>query len=119
MAVKTRTDLINQALDDLGLIAAGQDPAPEDNTAMAAFIDPLLAELSARDLPQVDDPNQIPLEWFLPLAILLADQAASKFGLGGVPSTQANPDPVASAEKRLREVSYSRPTYEPQRTSYF
>lgn len=119
MTTKTRTDLINQALADLGVLAAGQTPDAEDNDAVDKYIDPLIAELASRDLPQVDDSDAIPLEWFLPLAILLASEAATEFGMSGLPTSEANPDPVATAERRLREVAYARPTGEPQRTEYF
>jgi hypothetical protein len=118
-AVKTRTDWINQALNVLGILAAGQDPSAEDFTAVDKYIDPLVAELRERSVVDVDDTEEVPNHWFLPLSILLADACANEFGLAGVPAGPSNPDPVAKAEMRLREVQYSRPTGVRQGTEYF
>jgi len=120
-ATRTRRDLVTHALGDLGILAAGQDPEAEDFDTVDEHVEPTIAMLTARDLPgipDIDDIDEIPLEVFLPLAILLADQAASHFGLVGVPAPPGV-DPVLEAETRLREVGYTRPTYEPLRTEWF
>jgi hypothetical protein len=116
---KTRNDLIEHALARLGVLAAGQDPEAEDVGAIDEHIDPLVAELAARDLVVIDDIDEIDDTIFLPLAIILADECAEHFGLAGLPTTPADPDPVATAERRMREVQYARPTGEPQATEYF
>lgn len=118
MATKTQTDLVNQALSNLGLLAAGQVASAEDFDAMSKYVDPLIAELENRDLVTVDDPDEIPAEWFLSIATLLADAAANDFGLPGVPAAPGK-DPVLAAETKLREIVYSRPTGAPQRSEYF
>lgn len=122
MATKTRRDLVNQALADLGIIAAGQDPATEDFDTVDDLVEATIAMLIARDLqvPEIDDVNadEIPLEVFLPLAVLLAHEAARKFGLVGVPGPQGL-DQRLEAETRLREIGYSRGSYQPQQTLWF
>lgn len=117
MATKTRTDLVNKALSIL-IPAAGQNPSAEDYQAMDSYVDPLVAELEQRQIVTVDDTSAIPAEWFLPLAILLANDASMEFG-APVTATPSNPDPVGNAIMRLREVQYSRPTGEPMRGEYF
>ena len=119
MATKTRSDLIEQALKVLGVLAAGQSAEAEDFDAVDDYIDSLLAELSARDLVTVDDPEAIDETVFLPVSILLAGEACQEFGLASLPTSPQNPDPIAAAEKRLREVLYARPTGEPQRSEYY
>lgn len=118
MTTKTRIDLVNQALSNLGLLAAGQVASAEDFDAMDAYVDPVIAELANRDLVTVDDDDAIPAEWFLSIATLLADKASNDFGLPGVPAAPGK-DPVLAAETTLREIIYARPTGERQRTEYF
>jgi hypothetical protein len=119
MATKSRIDLINQALVNLGVLAAGQTASAEDTATIDAYIDPLVEELEEREIAFVDDTDAIPNSWFLPLAIILADAAAMAFGLAGVPVSGGTPDPVLKAETRLRVVQYARPTGEPQKGEYF
>jgi hypothetical protein len=119
MATKTRIELIYQALESLGVLAAGQTPAAEDFAAVDGHVDALIATLAARDLVTVDDIDAIPMEWFLSLAVLLADRAANTFGLPSLPMAPGTPNPVAAAEAELREIIYARPTFEPLRAEYF
>lgn len=119
MTTKTRADLVNQALRYLGVLAAGQTAATEDYDAVDGHVDGLTAQLQIREVCDVDNVDEIPVEWLAPLAVLLADDAAMEFGLAGVPASPSNPNPVLTAETRLRELNYSRPTYEAQRADYF
>jgi hypothetical protein len=116
---RTRTDLIRQALQELGLLASGQTPPPEDSEAVDEHVDGVLAMLSRRDIVTVDDVDDIPEEWFLPLATILGDASASSFGMAGLPASASNRDPVGDAERMLREIEYGRPTYEAARSEYF
>lgn len=119
MATKTRTDLINQALAQLGVLAAGQTADAEDYAAVNEHVDPLVATLDALGVVTVDDTDAIPIEWFLSLAALLADRAADHFGLVGLPSSPSSPNPAAAALQELCDIVYARPTFEPQRGEYF
>lgn len=116
---KTRSDLVNQALRNLEVIGAGQAPSAEDYTAVDAHVDATLAQLAARDIVTVGDADEIPVEWFQPLAVLLANDAAMEFGLSGVPQSASATNPVLAAESLLREMTYSRPTGEPLEIDYF
>ena len=116
---KTRNDLLQQALGELGILAPGQTPAAEDTAAIDDHVDGLIASLSRRNIITVDDVEAIPEEWFLALATLLADRAATSFGMPGMMASPGAQNPVAAAEAELREIEYARPTFEPLRTHYF
>lgn len=116
---RTRNDLVNEALMNLGVLAAGQSPAAEDFQAVNGKVEALIAYLEKAQILDIDTIDTIEPEWFAPLAVLLADDAALEFGLPGVPASQSNPQPRQAAEDRLRLVSYGRPTYEVQKTDYF
>lgn len=110
---KTRADLVNQALSNLRVLAAGQAPAEEDYKAVDDHVDATFAQLSARDIVTVGDDSQIPIEWFMPLSVLLAQDAAIQFGM------PADPNQIVMAEAKLREMTYNRPTGEPVTEDYF
>lgn len=77
---KTRTDLINEALDLLGVVGAGQTPSAEDRAVIDGKIAPKLAELARREIVYVADPDTVEDEIFDALATLLAEEAGPKFG---------------------------------------
>jgi hypothetical protein len=117
---RTRNDLVNEALMNLGVLAAGQSPDAEDFQAVDGKVDALYARLEAQDIIDLDNTvDQIPHEIFNQLAVILADDAALEFGLPGVPPSQSNPQPVEAAIDSIRLVTYARPTYVSQRTEYY
>jgi hypothetical protein len=118
---RTRQDWVNEALMDLGIVAAGQTADAEDFDAVDGKVDGLVAWLEAGPNPilNFDDPSVIPDEWFNDLAVLLADRACYMFGLAGLPVAQNNPNPVQKAIDNLRFVTYSGPTFEPLKAEYF
>ena len=79
-AYRTQTDLINQALKNLGVLAAGNAADPEDIGFVEENVDPMIRTLASLDICYIGDPDQIPGELFLPLAAVLADLSVSKFG---------------------------------------
>ena len=116
---RTRRELVVAALANLGILAAGQDPAAEDFDAVDDHVDPLVAWLEATDILDIDDIDQIPPEWFSPLSIILADDAALEFGLPGIPRPQGQPDPKDVAIDMIRLTTYGRPTYEALKINYY
>lgn len=98
---KTRRQLCDQALSNLGVLATGQTPEQEDIDKIDGHIDPMLATLSAREIIYVAEPEEIDLAVFLPLADCLANAAKSGFGLAG---DQKLKDAADEAEKVLEEI---------------
>lgn len=97
---KTRNDLIVATLELLVSDGgAGQAPAPEDVLAIENLIDGKLAELNRRDIYWNNDPDNFEDEYIDPLAIILANAAAPKFGQARNPASQA------TAENVLREMN--------------
>src|SRR5690349_10706502 len=110
---KTRADLVNKALDYLGVTAVGQTIDPEAYDAVDNVVDPLVKSLAARELVWIPDLSSIPDEIFLQTAVLVADGCKTNFGLA--------PDEmdklavaVVQAEGQLREMVRGRPTFEHQ-----
>jgi len=78
---KTRDALVAEALTELFADGgAGQSPDAEDRDAVDRKVDGLIEELSARGIVTVANDEQIPPEWFGPLAELLANECAPRFG---------------------------------------
>jgi hypothetical protein len=78
---KTREQLVAEALTELFADGgAGQSPDAEDRDAVDRKVDGLIEELAARGIVTVANDAQIPPEWFGPLAELLANECAPRFG---------------------------------------
>jgi hypothetical protein len=92
----TRTMLANEALDILQRNGLGQSPDAEDTQKIDTKIDALLAELSARQIVDVPDAEDIEPAYFNSIAELLANEAAPNFGL------PKNPVMKDAAEERLK-----------------
>jgi hypothetical protein len=105
---KTRADLINRALKDLGVLPVGQTANDEEYESVGDLVDVVVADLSARDIYYVSDPNNIEDEAFIHLGRYLAWIAAPEFGL-------QNDAGIASlgqlAEVNLKIIQSERPTY--------
>lgn len=102
---KTRAELIQAALEEIKVLAAGQSPSAEDSDKVERALEPLLAELSAREIVYVADSNEIPMAVFGPLSRRLGAEVAGAFGAAG-PS-------IEDEEWRLSRITAARPTYEP------
>src|SRR5262249_52267543 len=115
-----RRDVVNEALINLGVLAAGQQPDAEDFEAVDNKYEPLIARLEMQDILDLDNSvDEIPDEFFAPLAVLLADDSALMFGLPGVPPSQSNPQPRQAAIDQIRLITYGRPTYTTLKVEYF
>jgi hypothetical protein len=97
MATKTRAELIDQVLDNLGVLVEGQAPTAEMRNKVDRLVDPHLASLRNREITYVPDtgtPNppsggEFDEELFLALADSLAMRCAPSFNLAGEPSLKA------------------------------
>ena len=78
---RTRDQLVDEALTNLFADGgAGQAPDAESQATVDRKVDGLFAELRARNVCNVVNDEQIPVEWFNPLAELLATECATAFG---------------------------------------
>jgi hypothetical protein len=110
---KTRDELIEAALGELQILAAGQAATSEDSEVIDGFIDPMVAQLAARETVYIGDISEIPLEWFQPLSVILADMAKIRFGLTGEGAATVRAAAL-QAEEALLFMQRGRPSYEPQ-----
>jgi hypothetical protein len=99
---KTRRNLIEQALSNLGVLASGQAAEIEDVSRVDGFVDPVLAMLASTDVITIAHSEEIPVEAFLPLAAVLANAAKASFGRAGDPALQAEAE-MAKAD--LKTIS--------------
>ena len=124
---RTSSDLVLEALANMGVLAAGQTVAPEDFAYVNEKLDSIFRKLAALEIVYVADGSNIPGEWFSDLADIVAGECATKFGgdvaslkaagLGGPPS----PVPICGggAAQSLRMMLRGRPTGEPLRTESY
>lgn len=119
---RSASDLILEALKNLGVLAAGQPVDPEDYAWVNEKLDPIRRKLAASEIINVPDINNIPGAWFSDLADIVAGECASKFGLVGQTLTDmvnkglggAGGIPVGAgtAAQSLKIMTRGRPTYE-------
>jgi hypothetical protein len=122
---RTSTDLVTEALANLGVLAAGQPIDVEDFSWIQEKLDSIFRKLAGLEICYVPDPGNIPGAWFSDLADIVAGECASKFGLVDPEFTAkvnkglggAGPVPIGAgtAAMSLKIMSRGRPTYEPLR----
>jgi len=126
---RTSTDLITEALANLGVVASGQPIDPEDFNFVQEKLDSIFRKLAGLEIVYVSDANNIPGEWFSDLADIVAGECATKFGanpndymnlvnrgLGGVGGVEVG---AGSAAKSLKVMTRGKPTYERFRGEFF
>lgn len=108
---KTRAELINQSLTNLGILAEGQSITADLVNKMDRVVDPALAELTDLEIYYVQDPGSlgpmdgdIPDSAFLSLAAYIANAACAAFNL---PADQKMQALSTLAEQKL--ITLSRP----------
>lgn len=122
---RTKADLTNEALGNLGALGLGQAANVEDVAYISDQVDPLLRMLAAMEICYVPDPDSIPGEWLNPLSDILASECANRFGASAddFAKLQAKglgvPPGSGAGAMTLKQITRGRPTYEPLRTIYF
>lgn len=109
MATKTRRELIDQVLDNVGILVPGQAPSDEMVSKVDTRLDPVLATLAAREIVYVFDAGtpsppaggEIDEAIFLALADSIADRVAGAFNLAGDTALKAL---AVLAEDELRVI---------------
>lgn len=121
----TATDLVTEALANLGVLSAGQTIAPEDFNYVNDRLDAIFRKLGALEIVYVADPSNIPGEFFLDLAAIVAGECATKFGASAdfigplISAGLGSPPGSGTAAISLKIMNRGRPTYEAQRTDSF
>lgn len=110
---KTKAELIKQALNVLGVGEAGQPVEIEDSDAVEAVVAPLLNQLARSRILYVPNVEAIDDAVFLPLARMLANEAAPSFG------GQRSDDERLAAEMDIRRAQASYTTFQPVKVDYF
>lgn len=110
---KTRDQLKERAAKDLGVILPGEALSTEDDETLDGLVDPLIAQLAADEVVYIGNIEEIELEYFLPLASLLANMAGPDFG------SPVNDDARKRDEATLKRISSTRPKYGVAEGSYF
>jgi len=122
---RNSTDLVNEALANLGVLAAGQPTDPEDFNYVNEKLDAIFRKLAALEICWVPDPANIPGQWFSDLADVVAGECATKFGSNDqflrdmIAKGLGAPPGTGSAAVSLKQMNRGRPTAERLRVEYF
>ncbi len=102
----TREQLIDEAAQNIGIVANGMPLSAEDGARIDAKIDPLFARLSSDGICNVDDDDAIPVVWFSALGRILANICGPAYG---IPFSR---DAMLIDQLELLKTTAPRPTYE-------
>jgi hypothetical protein len=105
---KTRADLVNRALANIGALPAGQTANTEEYDQVDALVLSVVDSLAARDIYYVADATSIPEEAFIQLGHCLAWACASEFGAQGDVALYTMKQ---QAELELKVMQSEVPTY--------
>lgn len=97
-STKTREQLVEMAAEELQLVGSGQVLEDEDADKIDSRLDGLASELASRGVYEISDDSQIPIEAAGPLAVCLAVECATIFGV------QKDYGAREDAENRLRII---------------
>jgi len=110
---KTRSELVNRALQKLKVVGAGQTASAEDSQFVNDELEPVMSDLAVRNIFVWGDPDEIDDAAFVHLADILANSVAGDFG-------QAQDETVRLyAEKRLRELNLYSLSGQRQTSEYY
>lgn len=110
---KTSIEWKTEAFAILTGMDPNSTPSTDELSAFDVYVDPLLAQLEADEVVTIQNKEEIPNEYFLPLVRLLANVAGPRFG------SPMNEDAKKVDEKLLRTITAAKPTYEPLAVDYY
>lgn len=118
MATKLQSELVDQVLENLGVLGEGQTSEVEQIQRVNDRLPGVIDTLKATEVFYLNDLDAIPLEAFVPLSDVVAWECRTKFGVTGDDLVV-----LESAYERgiraLRVMTRSRPTYAQLATDYF
>lgn len=118
MGFRTEADLLQEVLENLGVLAAGQTPEQEDLARVSEKLPSIIATLGATEVVYIPDINNINDEWFIPLSNCVAYYCKAKFGITGDAAAQVDQD-YQVALLQFRVMNRGRPTYEALKSDPF
>lgn len=118
MGYRTEADLLQEVLENLGVLASGQTAETEDLARVSEKLPSIIATLSATEVVYVPDLNAIPDEWFIPLSNCVAYYCKAKFGITGDAAQEVDND-YQIALLHFRVMNRGRPTYEALKSDPF
>ena len=114
--MKTRVELVHEALKNLGYLPEGVTPDAETYAMVDGRLDGVLEELQAKDILYVPDSDEFKEEHFGPLGHILANACKARFGAPGDSGFQAEAD---KAERDLNAIEAQPYTGAILKTQYF
>lgn len=120
MADRTRIDLIDKTIENLGVLVEGQTPTAAMRQKVDRVLDGHIAELRIEEIVYIADAGvagsnsgppssgAIPEEYFNPVSHTLAWSAASSFSLAGDPSLAAQDQLARDTLRRLTRPGRTR-----------
>lgn len=106
---KTRAQVVNRALYNLGVKVRGQAASAEDYEAVDELVDGVVEGLIQREIYFLQDVDVTPEEVFIPLGHILAWAAASIFDQHNDPALLAF---SKDAERDLEKMGSLQPSYQ-------
>jgi hypothetical protein len=110
---KTQEELINRALEELGVLASGQTASAEDSAVIRNAISPVMSDLATRDIYTWGDPDVFEDDAFDHLGVILANARARVFG------QQQDEQVRVLAESRLKQLRPAITSGSRQTAEYF
>lgn len=118
MGFRTEADLLQEVLENLGVLAAGQTPEQEDLSRVSEKLPSIIATLGATEVVYIPDLANIPDEYFIPLSNCVAYYCKAKFGLVADAAAQVDQD-YQVALLQFRVMNRARPTGEIMKSDPF
>jgi hypothetical protein len=79
--MKSKQELIDRVLVELGVIGAGQTAAAEDVALITSEIEPVMSDLATRNIYSWGDPDEYDEDAFIHLAKITANSLARAYGI--------------------------------------
>lgn len=118
MGYRTQADLLQEVLENLGVLAVGQTPELEDLARVKEKLPSIISLLGATEIVYIPDIENIPDEYFIPLAACVAYNCKQKFGIVGDAATSVDQD-YQIALLQFKVITRGRPTGEPMQSIDF
>jgi len=115
---RTEADLLQEVLENLGVLATGQTAETEDLARVSEKLPSIISLLGASEIVYIPDLANIPDQYFIPLANCVAFHCKSKFGLTGEAAQEVDQN-YQLALAQFRVMNRGRPTGEILRSTPF